>query len=258
LQFDPHGNICSIGPLEKGKGDRTRIMSKIPFRIMLLALAAASLTLADDQGNQGNDTKPNGRSWELRDSKPTGGNRPTANISYHGGPVILGGTNVYVIWYGNWSGNTATTILQSFLSSIGGSPYFNINTTYYSVSGNTKHPVTNAVTFKGFTNDNYSQGTALSDAGVQAVVSLALSNKSLPTDTNGVYFVLTSADVDETSGFCTRYCGWHTAATIAGSDIKYSFVGNPDRCPSACSAQSSRPVTQPHGYLQQPPLALAD
>ena len=31
-----------------------------------------------------------------------------------------------------------------------------------------------------------------------------------------VYFVLTSADVNATSGFCTQYCGWHTHGTIYG------------------------------------------
>jgi hypothetical protein len=63
----------------------------------------------------------------------------------------------------------------------------------------------------------------------------------LPKDPNAVYFVLTSSDVTATSGFCTQYCGWHTHATIGGTDIKYSFVGNPDRCPSACAAQTSSP-----------------
>src|SRR5207245_7347807 len=63
----------------------------------------------------------------------------------------------------------------------------------------------------------------------------------LPRDSNGVYFVLTSADVNETSGFCTQYCGWHTRGTISGTDIKYAFIGNPDRCPSACQAQTVGP-----------------
>jgi len=53
--------------------------------------------------------------------------------------------------------------------------------------------------------------------------------------------VLTSADVNETSGFCTQYCGWHTSSAIAGSDIKFAFIGNPDRCPSACEAQNVGP-----------------
>jgi hypothetical protein len=52
---------------------------------------------------------------------------------------------------------------------------------------------------------------------------------------------LTSADVTASSGFCTQYCGWHTYGTINGFSIKYSFVGNPDRCPSACEAQSTGP-----------------
>src|SRR5262249_35512128 len=64
----------------------------------------------------------------------------------------------------------------------------------------------------------------------------------LPSDTNGVYFVLTSADLDENSnGFCGQYCGWHTSATVSGADIKYAFVGNPDRCPTSCAAQTTGP-----------------
>ncbi len=166
---------------------------------------------------------------EKASARPTRGN----GITYHGGPIILGTTNVHYIWYGNWSGNTATTILTDLAKSIGGSPYFNINTTYYNGSGT---HVSNSVAYSGSANDNYSHGTTLSDSAVQAVV--AAQN---PTDTNGIYFVLTSADVNESSGFCTQYCGWHTHATINGRDIKYAFIGNPDRCPSACEAQTTGP-----------------
>src|SRR5215471_9718798 len=96
---------------------------------------------------------------------------PTSNgISYHGGPLLVNGPNVYYIWYGNWSGNTATTILTNFAHSIGGSPYFNINTTYTNGSGT---HVLNLVNYKNSTTDNYSQGTNLTDAAVQAVVSSA-------------------------------------------------------------------------------------
>ncbi len=165
--------------------------------------------------------------------------RPSrTTIQYHGGPVMLGTVNVYVVWYGNWTGNTAPTIIGDFLSSIGGSPYYNINTTYSNGAG--AH-LSNSVQFAGATTDAYSQGTSLSDAKIQTVVSSALSSGRLPTDANGVYFVLTSADVTASSGFCTQYCGWHTHATLSGMDIKYSFVGNPDRCPTACAAQAVSP-----------------
>jgi len=150
------------------------------------------------------------------------------------------GTNnkIYYIWYGSWGTNTAKSILTDLAGNIGSSPYFNINTTYFNAS-NVK--VSNSVHYVTSTNDNYSQGAALSDAAIKTVVSSAISSGSLPKDPNAVYFVLTSKDVNATSGFCTQYCGWHTHGTISGTDIKYSFVGNPDRCPSACAAQTSSP-----------------
>jgi len=164
--------------------------------------------------------------------------RGSGGMTYHGGPLLGIATgnpvNVYLIWYGNWSGNSATTIVPNFLNSIGGSPYYNINTTYYNGSG--VH-IQNAVNYSGSTTDNYSQGKAIGDGQVQMIVANAISSNRLPNDANGVYFVLTSADVTETSGFCSYYCAWHTVGTINGTDIKYAFVGNPDQCPSGCTAQ---------------------
>jgi len=208
-----------------------------------LALTASAGTVRNDD----DEHMPTGKGWGERAEPgrhaPTPAAGTTSNgISYHGGPLILGTTNAYYIWYGNWGGNSATTILTDLANTIGGSPYFNINTTYYNKS-NTH--VSNAVQLAGSTTDNYSQGTNLSDAGVQTVVSNAIASGRLPQDTNGVYFVLTSADVNETSGFCTRYCGWHTSAIFLNlpklPDIKFSFVGNPARCPSACAAQTIGP-----------------
>jgi FlaG/FlaF family flagellin (archaellin) len=168
-------------------------------------------------------------------AKPGGG---ANGINYHGGPVMLGSTHVYYIWYGNWASSPSPSILTTLASGIGGSSYFNINTTYY--NGSNTH-VSNSVSYSGSTNDNYSQGTALTDAKVQSVVNTAITNNSLPKDTNAVYFVLTSSDVNETSGFCTNYCGWHTHGTIGGSDIKYAFIGDPLRCPSSCEDQTTGP-----------------
>jgi len=181
-----------------------------------------------------NPGKGNGR--DAKPARPGGGG--SNGINYHGGPVMLGTTTVYYIWYGDWSGNSATTILTDFASSIGGSPYFNINTTYY--DGANRH-VSNSVAFGGSTTDSYSRGSALTDADIPAIVSSAITSGRLPGNPNGAYFVLTSQDVAETSGFCTRYCGWHTYGTLTGTNIKYAFVGNADRCPSACAAQTTSP-----------------
>jgi hypothetical protein len=176
------------------------------------------------------DVRPTGRppGTALTPQAAIGG-----NVTYHGGPVILGTTNMYYIWYGNWTGNTAVQILTDFANNIGGSPYYNINTVYGDASRNR---VSNSVHFGGSANDNYSLGSSLSDRDIQTIVSNAITSGALPKDTNGVYFVLTSADVSETSGFCNSYCAWHTFGIIGGSNIKYSFCGNTERCLDTCAS----------------------
>ncbi len=216
---------------------RARTLSGLAA-LALVFFVGAAVDAGTVKQEKDRDLAPTGKGWgehqaqgpenAAAKARPVRGN----GINYHGGPVILGTTNAYYIWYGTWSSDPATTILTDLAQSIGGSPYFNINTTYY--DGSNRH-ISNSVGYAGSTTDNYSQGTSFGDAGVQAIVSSAISSGRLPKDTNAVYFVLTSADVNETSGFCTQYCGWHTHGTIAGSDIKYSFVGNPERCPSACT-----------------------
>src|SRR5258706_9595452 len=102
-------------------------------------------------------------------AKPQRGN----GINYHGGAVILGGPNVYYIWYGNWSGNSATSILTDFAGHIGGWPYFNINTTYYDGAGT---DVSNIVLYKGQTIENYSHSTSRRYRAIQPVVSSAITS----------------------------------------------------------------------------------
>jgi hypothetical protein len=166
----------------------------------------------------------------------------TLLITNHGGPVMTAatGTNAYVIWYGNWAAG-GKTILTDFLSTVGGSPYFGINTTYTASTG---AKVANKVTLAGQTTDT-GTATTLSDANILTIVSNAITSGRLPKDTNGVYFVLTAAGVTESSGFLTRYCGWHTHGTVGGSDIKYSFVG--DATGSSLSNCAQQTTASPNG-----------
>ena len=169
------------------------------------------------------------------DAPTAGGKTALSAITYHGGPVGL--QNVYLIWYGNWSQTNGSdtpagqALVRTFLSNLGGSPYYTINGTY------------NALTNVNLSPNEYvdtgSQGTRLSDAKVKNIVTTAVSH--LGSDTNALYFVLTSSNISESSGFCNKYCGWHTHGTIGGSDIKYSFVGNANRCLSGCAAQTISP-----------------
>ena len=174
-------------------------------------------------------------------AKPGGGGGGSNGIFYHNGPVMTGTTTMYYIWYGNgtWgsNGTSEVSILENLANNLGGSPYYNINTTYY--NGSNVH-VANSVAFGGSTRVTNYLGNNLSDANIQTIVADAIAG-GLPKSTSAVYFVLTSSDVNASSGFCTQYCGWHTHGTIGGSDIKYSFIGDPTRCPSSCSQQVPGP-----------------
>jgi hypothetical protein len=158
-------------------------------------------------------------------------------IEYNGGYVMGGQTHIYLVWYGDWSNGAETTIPPDFMQSIGGSPYFDINTTYDDQHGRT---VANDVTLAGQIDDAYSHGAALGDGDVGDIVAQAIDAGQLPLDVHGVYFVLTSADVTEGS-FCSGYCGYHSYELVGDVYVKYAFVGSPDQCPSGCEAQSIGP-----------------
>ena len=144
-------------------------------------------------------------------------------INYNGGPILLGTTHIYFIWYGSWDGSSIG-ILSNLASHIGGSQYFNINTGYFDGTGAS---VSNSVSFAGSTNDPYSQGHNLTDTSIWLVVANALNQHNLPIDSNGVYYVLTSGDV-HVSGFGSSFCGWHSQQSYNNTNIQYAFVGNPD------------------------------
>ena len=142
---------------------------KRTFSLSLVVLAAVCLFRASQLLNTAHAQDEQGRHVEHRvnpESLPDNsnapetsrGNRPgvgdalttggtgvvTPAITWHGGPVIATPT-IYLIWYGNWNqANGSDTpagqqIVRDFAGSIGGSPYFLLNTTYsaggYNITG---------------------------------------------------------------------------------------------------------------------------
>jgi Phosphate-induced protein 1 conserved region len=181
---------------------------------------------------------PNGIAFQ-----PTAGSTSKTTAIFYGGGPLISTPTAYVIWYGNWNQNNGSDtaagqqIVTDFLNSVGGSPYFDINQTY-SAGG---VAISGSVTYGGSTTDAYSQGTSLGDASILTIVNSAISSGRLPYNQFGVYFVLTSSDVNETTGLCTNYCGWHTAGTANAGHVRYAFVGNANRCLGSCAAQTIGP-----------------
>jgi hypothetical protein len=235
-------------------------MKMLACLALATAVFGASCAVDDDQDPAGlaesqsavvsPDTLPKGihgvwHQWggDRGEGKPKGGGGgghiASNGIDWHGGPVMLGTNHLYYIWYGNWAGNTAAqAILTDLANTLGGSPYFRINTSYNDGSGT---PISSDLSLAGSTSDSYSLGSNLTDANIASVVAAAITSGRLPRDTSGIYLVLTSSDVTATSGFCSNYCGWHSHTTVDGADIKYGFIGNPDRCPASCASGLASP-----------------
>jgi hypothetical protein len=221
----------------------TIIMKSLILGAFLVPIAAWGQN--ETQHGPGLDTPADGRGNLVRQLPPrgqsgSGGSVVQGNgISYHSGPVMRNGVNIYYIWYGDWSKDpTANAILTNYAQNVGGSPYFNINTTYADTSGSVPN-APSTVKYAGAVSDSGSLGTSLSDSSIWTLVTNAL--KTLPADPNGVYFVLTAPYVAETSGFLSQYCGWHTANYFGSTTIKYAFVGNAAASLGSCSVQSTSP-----------------
>jgi hypothetical protein len=183
-----------------------------------------------------------------------GGGSTNTGIFYHGGPIIQS-INVAAIYWGtstiykngpapgssSTSGGSDNSLVAYFLSNLGGSSYYNINSTYYDGS-NVK--VQNAVKYSGFWADNSNPGSTVSDAAIQAEVVAAFAN-GLPYDKNTVYAVFTASGVNLGGGFGSQYCAYHGdfTATINGVSqvVKYAAMPYAYQYPSGCSALNGSP-----------------
>jgi hypothetical protein len=146
-------------------------------------------------------------------------------MSFGGGETMSSGVNLYYIWYGNWSGNAAISILEDLGRSIGGTSYLDILTSYHDAAGN---PIRNAVTLSDEVYIDSSsaswRGTSLTGYDPGNIVSDVLASHRFPSDGNGLYVVLTAPEV-RVQDFGTHDCGFH--GHLAGTPaIKYAFVGN--------------------------------
>lgn len=157
------------------------------------------------------------------------------------GATMYGTTSVYVIFYGNgWSSFTKTQ-LQDYLRHMGGSTWWGLNKQYgvgnIHLGGYYQVPATSNLL--GF-NDLVNVVVSSIDAKASSWHNVGLGNGT-PGD---VYVVLTDSTVDVGdsgygSGFCTQYCGYHSAFYYNNKDIKFAWVGDASRCPSVVGYSSS-------------------
>ena len=174
----------------------------------------------------------------------------TSKMVYHNGPLLTGVRNFYTIYYGCWDENCGSAgdlstrqILADFFTSIGNSPYAQINSTYTDASG---QPAASTFIYGGeLLDSSYSHGVDLTQSDMVGLLSKYVNNFQLPQDSNGIYVIITSADIASTAtGFCSPSAPpFHGQGIVNGSIVRYMFLGNPNRCPSVAGPQFS--VTGP-------------
>jgi hypothetical protein len=198
---------------------------------------------------------------ELRDARSPLGSRGT--IFYHGGPVLASGTNVVAVY---WSAETIYnggpkpgsfsrtrtdadgSVVGYFLRNLGGSPYFNINTTYYDQTGAS---IANIVRYTGYWANNQSplvpSGTQnVSDQDMLDMLSYGFQHGYLTYDPSTLYAIFTKGTVNLGGGFGTAYCAYHWDGTVTvkgGTQKRALYAAMPDdyAYPDACSEFASDP-----------------
>ena len=190
-----------------------------PLCLVLFAVCFG-LTLAEAQ----TESSPHAR-------LPYGSSQPSSNswkpdMVYHGGPIMAGPINLYVVYYGSFSAKQHS-ILDTFLQHVGGSKAFNVTTEYYDSQGQSIANVLNYDPATDSYDDAYSLGHTLSgDYFETTLLHNAVAAGHLPSDANGLYILTISPDVTLPDNV---WCAYHAYSPeiIDGAEVVYAIAPDP-------------------------------
>jgi Phosphate-induced protein 1 conserved region len=182
-----------------------------------------------------------------------GGGHANTGIFYHGGPVIAFPRVAAIYWSSgtiysggptpatSGAGSADGSMVGLFMRSLGGSPYWNINSTYSDGSGAS---VANSLAYSGYWADDQNSpesGQSVSDAQVinEVVASFTQNGGPFVYDPSTVYVVFSGAGVNLGGGFGTQYCAYHGRFSWNGNDVKYAVMPYTASFPSGCTAGSN-------------------
>jgi len=191
-----------------------------------------------------------------------GGGGGNTGIFYHGGPVLQGGTNVVAIYWASapiYNGGPAAGTIGAgsqdgsnvgyFLSNLGGSPYFNINSTYTDGAG---AKILNSVNYTGYWANNAAvpaNGVTVTDAQMVAMLQSGLDAGKITYNASTVYSIFTAGTVNLGGGFGSQYCAYHTHGTVTvggtAKNILYAAMPYDYAYPSGCTANVASPNGDP-------------
>ena len=190
---------------------------------------------------------PGGRDdgW-LEQAKPGGGGGGGKNtgIFFHGGPVLLS-PNVQAVYWGTsriytggptpgatGAGSTDGSLVGFFMRNIGGSPYWNINHTYFDGSHNL---INNSLNYVSYWAANSAPPGAPTDAQIANLIISGFNGGQLTFDASTIYPVFTGPGINLGGGFGSQYCAYHGHFTWNGNSVKFAAMPYNADFPSGCT-----------------------
>jgi hypothetical protein len=164
--------------------------------------------------------------------------KPMPNINYWNGALITE-PKVVAVYYGSGpiyqngptvgtkgAGSSDASLVGYFLNHLGGSPYWNINTTYYQNEGTNAGFVKNSLAYTGFwapaTAKPPKAGDLVSQNTMASLIEAGFRTGAFAYDPSTLYMVFTASGVNLGGGFSSEglsYCAWHSAYRRANGQI---------------------------------------
>ncbi len=180
----------------------------------------------------------------------------TIPITYHGGRVVQGQSVVAIYWAkgkiytnGPTAGSSGTgtadgSLVGYFLGHLGGSNYYNINTTYFDQVGG-GHTVTNTLGYTSFWADNTAvpptNGTKVTNATIRNEIIKGFNQGKIVYDPNTIYAVFTAGKTNLGGGFGSQYCAYHGRFLWNGKVILYAAMPFNNAFPAGCTSGMASP-----------------
>jgi serine protease len=184
-------------------------------------------------------------------ARPGGG---SANLSYHGGVGGIGvetAPRVYlVVWGSQWNNNDPSgevALLQSFFGAIGGSSWLNSVTQYCQgvasgtvfCNGAGQAAGNPSGLFAGTWVDNASAAPSRpqqSDLAAEAVRAAAHFGNTTAASNASVQYVIATATRNNSSGFGTQYCAYHSSTSSTYGNVAYTNLPYITDAGASCGA----------------------
>ena len=223
---------------------------------LVLAVASVSGAAAAGHAGRGPAAEPATRpSMFMPVRGAAKGARPTKskNLTFHGGNpgVVTGADKVYLVYWGSqWSAGDPSgeaALQQNFFNHVGGSSWNKSVTQYCQgvASGTTfcgtsgVHATNPTGVLGGTWNDNGAAAPAhptQSQLAAEAARAAAHFGNTTASSNTTVQYVINTASGNNSNGFGTQYCAWHSSTSSSYGTIAYTNMPYITDAGASCGA----------------------